>query len=231
MTSEKADEISAIHRALTSLQKRIRTLVPATVVSYLEAGPFGPVATCQPTRMFKDGLGVPHAIQPIPNCPVLWPRAGGIAIWGSLSPGDEVMLGIADRSIDEFILRAQGAPPMPPDSLRMHDMSDAVVILGLSSASNPLPPAAGSFRVGREDGTATMRITITGPGEFEIEAASIKLGADALESVVKGDAFKTLYNAHTHTGVTTGPGSTGTPTVPMESFAGLHLSQKVKVGG
>jgi hypothetical protein len=65
-------------------------------------------------------------------------------------------------------------------------------------------------------------VRITGEGEVIITADTIKLGADAAEALVLGDAFKTLFNSHTHP---TGVGPSGPPTQQMSSS---HLSQVTK---
>ena len=62
-------------------------------------------------------------------------------------------------------------------------------------------------------------VRITGDGEVIVTADKIKLGANAGQALVLGDAFKTLFNAHTHP---TGVGPSGPPAQPM---SGSHLSQ------
>ena len=67
--------------------------------------------------------------------------------------------------------------------------------------------------------TASFRIT---PTEVVLEAStSIKLGANAVEKVIKGNTFQVLFNAHTHP---TGVGPSGPPLVPL---TGSELSTKV----
>lgn len=65
-------------------------------------------------------------------------------------------------------------------------------------------------------------IRLTGDGEVLVTADTILLGADAEESLVLGDAFKELFNNHTHP---TGVGPSGTPTDIMGSS---HLSSVSK---
>lgn len=65
-------------------------------------------------------------------------------------------------------------------------------------------------------------VRITGDGEVIVTADKIKLGANAGEALVLGDAFKTLFNSHTHP---TGVGPSGPPTQPMSAS---HLSQVSK---
>ena len=53
----------------------------------------------------------------------------------------------------------------------------------------------------------------------------IDLGLAPTEANVLGTALTTLFNAHVHTGVTTGPGSSGPPATPM--VPGVHTSVTV----
>ena len=53
-----------------------------------------------------------------------------------------------------------------------------------------------------------------------VESPRIELGTDAVESVIKGDAFLKAFNSHTH------PGPNLTPTLPLTEIV---LSKKVKV--
>lgn len=66
---------------------------------------------------------------------------------------------------------------------------------------------------------AGAEVRITADGEVIVTAGTIKLGADAVEPLVLGNSFKTLFNTHTHP---TGVGPSGMPTEPM---GGTHLSK------
>jgi phage baseplate assembly protein V len=69
----------------------------------------------------------------------------------------------------------------------------------------------------------TVRLTRAG---IVIDGGTIELGAGATESVVLGTSFAALFNAHVHTGVTPGGGSTGTTATPMTAG---QLSATVRV--
>jgi hypothetical protein len=69
---------------------------------------------------------------------------------------------------------------------------------------------------------AGAEVRITADGEVIVTAGTIKLGADAAEPLVLGDAFKQLFNSHTHP---TGVGPSGTPVEPMGD---AHLSSVSK---
>lgn len=64
---------------------------------------------------------------------------------------------------------------------------------------------------------------------IEIDADNVKLGTNAAQAIVRGDAFRTLFNAHRH--VSGAPGvPTGPPITPMDpASANTHLSDKHKV--
>lgn len=59
-----------------------------------------------------------------------------------------------------------------------------------------------------------------------LEAPIVEVGEGAVEAIVKGTAFKALYNGHVHP---TGVGPSGTPAVPMDLVPGTHLSLVGKV--
>lgn len=69
---------------------------------------------------------------------------------------------------------------------------------------------------------AGAEVRITAQGEVTITADRIKLGANAGQKLVLGDAFMQLFNQHTHP---TGVGPSGPPTPPMTA---QHLSRVSK---
>jgi len=71
------------------------------------------------------------------------------------------------------------------------------------------------------DGTDVLEVFEDGGG------VHVHLGEGATESIILGDAFKALYNAHTHS--SPAGGSTGVPAVAMDQVPGTHLSQQHKV--
>lgn len=64
-------------------------------------------------------------------------------------------------------------------------------------------------------------------GTIEIDGANVKLGTEAAQSIVRGDAFRDLFNAHYHQ---SGSGPTSAPVNKMDaSSANTHLSEKHRV--
>lgn len=52
-------------------------------------------------------------------------------------PGDECLLFFCDRDFDQWFVN--GAYPAPPNSLRMHSLSDAFALVGVRSAEQAIP--------------------------------------------------------------------------------------------
>lgn len=83
----------------------------------------------------------------------------------------------------------------------MHDNGSKIEIQTAGSASIVLDGASGS-------------VTITGSSSVTVDAAQIKLGQAASQSLVLGEALLALFNAHVHT--STAPGvPTSPPLTPM----------------
>src|SRR5690554_2674098 len=75
-----------------------------------------------------------------------------------------------------------------------------------------------------ESDQGNCRVRIGPDGTVTLDGASIKLGAGAVESLIKGDAFMEIFNTHTH--ICAAPGEpTATPLPVMTS---LHLSSTSK---
>ena len=193
MSGDRVSEIEVLEALAADVLSRVRTVVPASIVSY--AGGF---ATVQIARRGRDREGRPYQIPPIERVPVAWPRFAGVSIVGEYLPGAEILLGIADRSLDAWI---ETGTVHDAESDRMFSLTDAIVLFGVgSSKANPLPTTAGSLLIGRDDGSAVVRISLphAGPPVVELEAAEIKLGKIATEALVKGDAFKAFFDGHKH---------------------------------
>lgn len=216
MSGDRVSEIEMLEALALDVLSRVRTIVPASIVSYA-----GGLATVQIARRGRDREGRAYVIPPIECVPVAWPRFGGMSIVGELLPKDEVLLGIADRSLDAWI---ETGAQHDAESDRMFALTDAIVLFGVgSSKARPLPATAGSLLIGRDDGSARVRISMAagGPPVVELEAAEIKLGAVATEALIKGDAFKTYFDTHTHTYTDTGPGAGAVQTTPPSSAPGF----------
>jgi Phage protein Gp138 N-terminal domain len=113
--------------------RNIWTALPVTIASYNAA-----LQTASVRSMIIPGRNDPITGQkqilfPMPiinDCPVMFPGGGGFHLTFPIAVGDEGLLILATRQIDGWW--ATGNASQPSD-LRMHDLSDGFVMVGVSS--------------------------------------------------------------------------------------------------
>jgi hypothetical protein len=154
--------------------------------------------------------------------PVCWPRGGGYFCSFPLTAGDGVLLVFSDRNIGAW--RDSGQLVDSGDE-RTHTLGGAVAYPGLDTVARAIAGASADHAVlGKEGGS-----------QVHVRAGEIRLGSDAATSFVALsnlvqtalDAIRTMVNAHVHTGVTTGAGSSGPPATPL-GVLGPVASAQVK---
>ncbi len=221
--SETPTWAEVIRTALEASKAGLHVSTPGIVESY---DPETQTATVKPTlprpSLTRDGyefLDLPV----LPRVPIKFERAGGFFISYPVAKGDRVMLVFMDRSMDQW--SELGREGDPRDG-RTHDLSDGVAIVGLYPASEPLADAHATNMVLGKDGGVQIHIKPSGEIHIGSENAAdfIALAALVLSEL---QAIKTAYDLHTHTGVTTGPGVSGTPVLPMPAPSSVAAS-KVK---
>lgn len=80
-----------------------------------------------------SGIAVPYP--ELTMCPVFSLQGGGVGCIMPIKIGDECLIIFADRCIDNWFSTGQ---PMPLPSVRMHDIADGFVLVGLNSLAKPL---------------------------------------------------------------------------------------------
>lgn len=178
MSATKPTQIEALDALAHDVRQRTRTATPGIVVAY---DPIRNVAQVQPAIGGRDvGTGLPLTLPILPDVPVMWPRGAGVTIRGELLPGDSVLLLVCDRAIDDWI--ALGGQ-VPGDVTRMHSLADAVALPMLSPSTPPLPASGGRLYIGRDDGTASITVTLPAGGApvVTVDAPAILLGSAAVE--------------------------------------------------
>jgi len=186
---------AAIEHALEGLRK----CTPARVTAYdstrqtVDAQPL-----IKERHYDENGQAVVEAVPVVCAVPVVFPGGAGFTVTFPIEVGDTVLLVFSDVSLDKWSVSA-GAGPVDPESYARHSLSDAVAIPGLRNFRNARASAPTStLRIGADGGTP--------------HAAAL---GDVLQSFLT--SLRTLFNAHVHTGVTTGPGSSGPPATPMSA--------------
>lgn len=177
--------------------KETHTCLPGIVKSFDAATQS---ATVQPAiqRIF-----IPDGPVNLPVCldvPVQFPRGGGFVLTFPVTAGDECLLVFSERAIDFWFDR--GGVQLPAE-YRMHDLSDAFAIMGVSSKPKAISAfATGAAELRSLDGNTVIHIE---NGEVTIKAATVNVGGTGGELAAKGETLQTFVNAlitalvaHTH---------------------------------
>jgi len=142
-------------------QVQIHTAMPGIIVSF---DPSKQTATVQPglqgVQSNADGTRTPVSIKPIQDVPVIFPAGGGHTLTFPVKAGDECWLMFAERSIDNW--HQHGGVQQPSD-WRMHDITDAVCLVGLRSQAKQLTGGVDTQATMLRSDDATSVISINGP--------------------------------------------------------------------
>ncbi|MCX5495360.1 Gp138 family membrane-puncturing spike protein [Kaistia dalseonensis] len=211
-----ADPTEQQDAAGRGLQAGMWTAVPCTIVS-VDYGK----QTCsvQPTQKVAvrkpDGSQEWQSLPVLPDAPLHFPGGGGVSLTFPVKAGDEALAIIASRPTDSW---QQSGGEQQQNARRMHDLSDAFVMVGFRSNPKALSGmSSDAVQLRSDDGLASIALKPNGqmdintPGAINIAAASdvnytgtINVTGDI---VLNGISLKT----HKHTGVTTGGDNTGGP--------------------
>jgi uncharacterized protein involved in type VI secretion and phage assembly len=157
---------------------------------------------------------------------VVTPMAGGDRGFVSRPEvGDEVLLAFEHGDMRfPYVIGAMWNGVDGPPQHRGADADNNIrMIRSRSGHEIILDDTDGSEKITIVDSSESHKIELTADGVVII-SNSIKIGsADSAESLVLGDAFMELFNAHTHP---TGVGPSGPPTDQMQS--GTHISSNHK---
>lgn len=193
--STKPTEHDNLLAGVRGQMAKIHTLIPGIVDSYDEETQ---TATVRPAVKFAfrkaDGGLERYSPGSIPNVPVAFPGSGDFSITWPLEPGESVLLGFCERSIDEWKTVA-GEAHEPADARRF-DLSDAIAIPCLRSPATPIPAE------GLDAAAMVVRAT-----ELRLGSASAS-DYVALASLVESElgALWTALHTHLHGGITPGGG-------------------------
>lgn len=121
-------------------------------------------------RVMADGTTAPYPI--LVNCPVVTMQGGGASLQFPIAAGDQCLVMFADRNIDSWF---QNGGAQAPFDGRLHDISDAVAIVGLNySASTAIAPISSTeARLILSDGTTKIGLK---SGKITIQNATQNLG-------------------------------------------------------
>lgn len=168
----------------------------------------------QVKQLLSDGKSV--LIPPLVDVPVSYPKGGGFAVTFPLRAGDEGIAIFSERCIDGWFQSGNASEPL---DYRLHDLSDAMFIPGISA----LPHTVKNFftdglSLQTLEGNTFIRITaekISIKGDIEHIGDSTQIGSFHSTGVISSDtdisAAGISGKSHTHSGVESGNKKTGGP--------------------
>lgn len=220
-------------------QAKVWTALPGIVASFDASAMTCTVQPAiSGTRLKSDGSAVDVNMPVLLDCPVCFPSGGGATLTFPIKPGDECLVVFSSRCIDSWwqLGGVQGQAEM-----RMHDLSDGFVIPGPRSQPRKISVSNDAVQLRTDDGAAyveinpaTHKIKALTSGDVEIQATNITLKGNIIldgqitqQNTAGGATTATMIGpvvvtndvtaggkslkTHVHSGVQTGPGSTGQP--------------------
>lgn len=215
--SRITSEDESISRIIDYRQSRIKTAIPAHVLSYDKSKqtveveiPFSETyETVEGQSTEQWGI--------VPDVPVQWPRGGGGSFTFPIEKGDLVLLVISSRSLEDW-WQTDGKQITEPRSVRMHNVSDAIAIPGISTEQTALPADAvsadgwvinyeGTRIEGKKDGKINTRCTrlnigADGASTALAKATTTDSNISALETKVNAIIASSIANGGLIIGVT-----------------------------
>lgn len=211
------DGTEAMEALAAAVQAKIWTAVPCTIVSVnFDKQTCVVQPTVKSAVRKADGSQEWQALPVIQDAPLHFPGGGGVSLTFPVKAGDEALAVISSRPIDAW---HQSGGEQQQTATTMHDLSDAMVMVGFRSNPKALPSVSGdAVQLRSDDGTASLslkpdgQMDIATPGAVNIAAAS---GVNYTGTInVTGDIVLNGISlaTHKHPGVTPGSSNTGGPT-------------------
>lgn len=198
---------------MKKLQSGLRVALPGIIQSFNSD-----TVTCevQPAlrgqRTTSDGKTVSVALPLLVDVPVIFPRGGGCTLTFPVNKGDECLVVFADRCIDFWWQNGGVQETVDP---RMHDLSDAIAIVGPMSQREKIGAISrDSAQLRTDDGTAFIEIATGGAVTITSPQVTIN-GPLQVNGEIHSSGDQTAGGisqmTHRHGGVQGGSSTTGGP--------------------
>lgn len=174
LSSQLGSKEQADTRLASSIMSALRVSMPGIVQSF---DPDTVTAVVQPAikgyEPDSNGVSQSTTLPLLVDVPVVFPRGGGCTLTFPVKAGDECLVIFADRCIDFWW--QNGGVQEPVDD-RVHDLSDAVCIVGPQSQAQKISGiSTGAAQLRSDDGStffelnpSTQKIKIVAPGGLDI---------------------------------------------------------------
>jgi hypothetical protein len=204
-----AEQETAITEQIETRLRDLHTALPGVIVSFNSAKQTAVVQLAIRRVFVLQDPGQPAVVSqvnlaPCVDVPVLFPGGGGFFLTFPVAEGDECLVLFSERAIDFWF---QNGGQQLPSEYRLHDLSDAIALVGLNSQPNVLADFnASACQLRTRDGSTFIQVaagTITLKGNV-IVTGSITASEDV---TAEGISLK----SHVHGEVETGADETGVP--------------------
>jgi hypothetical protein len=154
----------------TSLPGIIQAFYPQTMTVDVQPAING-------VRQQSDGSWVRLQMPVIPDVPVYFPGGGGVTLTFPIAKGDECLIVFSARCIDSWWDRGGVQDQF---ELRMHDLSDAIALVGVRSRPRAFSPSTTCARVTTDDGQtyfefdpAAKKVNVLASGGINLNGLAI----------------------------------------------------------
>lgn len=206
MYENNDSQTEGITSLINSRLEQLNTAIPAKIQSF---NPQTQTVECQCAinRVDKNtGESVEYPL--LVDLPIQYPIAGGFALTLPIKPGDDCLVVFSQKCIDGW---HQDGKIKPESENRLHDLSDGIALIGVSSQAGVLANYnTSAMELRNRQGTAKITISdnsiifTVGGTTMTIDASGITTSSDIS---INGKPF----TSHTHSGVQSGGSNTGTP--------------------
>lgn len=221
-------DTDAINTMVRNQMAKNRTSIPGKVIEFDAATQTVTVVPVIRKTITIDQVVTRIDMPPIVKVPLVFPHAQtlGFSVTMPISPGDMVLLVVADRGIDNWAEFGDIQNPIGDSSPRMYDITDSLAIVG----ATPLTLAVSDYQTNAveiRNGDRSVRvsvketevnivagssdISVKNDGTIIVNATTVTVNGNI--TVTGGDvtADGISLKTHVHGGVTPGGGITGVP--------------------
>lgn len=210
---------AVIRGAIRSALVDVHTALPAQVLSFdATKGTVDVQPLIQERRLQQDNTYAADQLPVLHSLPVMFPRCAGGYITFPIAANDTGLVIFCEYEIGDWVQKTVGQQVDPGGGPR-HPLTGAVFYPGLWPATSTLSPPASTSDI---EIISSGNVVIGGRAGAQLVALS-----NLVDSLIS--TINTWGATHVHSGVTTGPGSSGTPaTGPFPGGPSSSAASKVK---
>jgi hypothetical protein len=227
LTRQELEQEEALNHSIDTMLYLLRTGTPAVVISFNETQNSVQV---QPSLMGKQRDRDAKPLPELLDVPVSFYGAGDYVITHKPKAGDVCLLIASDRSLSRW---KQAGGVIDPGERRRHNLTDSVAFFGLNHYAAAYQNIQDGIDIRTRDGLTYLNLqadkidATIGASKFVMQAGSqsLTLGGTPIYTATPASVAFSVpiiapqatingvgFNAHKHTGVTTGVGTSGGPT-------------------